>query len=68
MSNTITEIKNTLEGINSRITEKEERKSELQDKMVEIIAREQNKEKEYKEWRTVSETSGITLNAPTFKL
>ena len=45
MSNTITEIKNTLEGINSRITEAEEQISQLEDKMVEITAREQNKEK-----------------------
>ena len=31
MSNTITEMKNTLEGINSRITEAEERISDLED-------------------------------------
>ena len=48
MNNTITEIKNTLEGINNRITEAEERISELEDKMVEITAREQNKEKRLK--------------------
>ena len=45
MNNTITEIKNTPEGINNRITESEERIHELEDKMVEITAREQNKEK-----------------------
>ena len=45
MNNTITEIKNTLEGINNRITEAGEQISELEDKMVEITAREQNKEK-----------------------
>ena len=32
-NNTITEIKDTLEGINSRISEAEERISELEDKM-----------------------------------
>ena len=48
MKNTITEIKNTQEGINSRITEAEEWISELEDKMVEITAREQNKEKRMK--------------------
>ena len=48
MNSTITEIKNTLEGINNRITEAEERISELEDKMVEITAREQNKEKRMK--------------------
>ena len=35
-------------GINSRITEAEERISDLEDKMVEITAREQNKEKRMK--------------------
>ena len=45
MNNTINEIKNTLEGINSRITEAEEWLSNLEDKTVEITAREQNKEK-----------------------
>ena len=48
MNNTITEIKNILEGINSRITEAEERISELEDRMVEITATEQNKEKRMK--------------------
>ena len=42
---TITEIKNTLEGINSRISEAEERVSELEDKMLEITSEEQNKVK-----------------------
>ena len=40
--------KNTLEGINNRITEAEERISELEDRMVEITAVEQNKEKRMK--------------------
>ena len=48
MNNTITERKNTLEGINSRITEAEEQKSEQEDRMVEITAKEQNKEKRMK--------------------
>ena len=39
-------MKNTLEGINSRITEAEERISDLEDKMVEFTPAEQNKEKE----------------------
>ena len=38
-------MKNTLEGINSKITEAEEQISELKDRMVEITATEQNKEK-----------------------
>ena len=44
-NNTITEIKYTLEGINSRISEAEECISELEDKMVEITSEEQNKVK-----------------------
>ena len=48
MNYTINEIKNTLEGINSRITEAEERKSDLEDKIVEITTTEQNKEKRMK--------------------
>ena len=46
-NNTITEIKNTLEGINSKISEAE-RISELEDKMVEITSEEQNKVKRMK--------------------
>ena len=45
MNNTITEIKTTLEGISSRITEVEERISDLQDRMVEFTAVEPNKDK-----------------------
>ena len=47
-NNTITEIKNILEGINSRITETEERISELEDKIMEITSGEQNKVKRMK--------------------
>ena len=45
MNNTIIEIENTLEGTNSKITEAKEWISELEDRMVEIIAEEQNKGK-----------------------
>ena len=45
MNNTIYEIKNSLEGINSRITKEGEWKSDLEDKIVEITTVEQNKEK-----------------------
>ena len=68
MNNTINEIKNSLEGIKSRITEAGEQISDLEDKIVEITAAEQNKEKRKKELRVVSETSGTKLNAPTFEL
>ena len=36
MNNTINEVKNSLEGINSRITKAEEQISDLKDKIVEI--------------------------------
>ena len=39
MNNTIMEIKNTLKGTNSRITEAEKWISELEDRMVEITAK-----------------------------
>ena len=48
MNNTINEIKNSLEGINSRITEAEEWISDLEEKIVEITTTEQNKEKRMK--------------------
>ena len=41
----MTEIKNNLEGTNSRITEVEEQTSELEQKMVAVTAEEQNKVK-----------------------
>ena len=47
-NNTITGIKNTLEGTNSRKSEAEERISQLEDKMVEITSEEQNKVKRMK--------------------
>ena len=48
MNNTITEMKNTLEGINSRIPEAEKRISDLEDRLVEFTAAEENKEKRMK--------------------
>ena len=48
INDTINEIKYSLEGINSRITEAEERISGLEDKIVEITTAEQNKEKRMK--------------------
>ena len=48
VNNTINEIKNSLEGINIRITEAEEWISDLEDKIVEITTTEQNKEKRMK--------------------
>ena len=48
MNNAITEIKNTLEGTNSRITKAENRISEVKDRMVEINEDEWKKEKRMK--------------------
>ena len=45
MNNAINEIKNTLEGTNSRIMEAEDRISELEDRMIEINELEKKKEK-----------------------
>ena len=45
MNNPINEIKSSLEGINSRITEAEEQKTDLENKIVEITTVEQNKAK-----------------------
>ena len=46
-NNTITEIKDTLKGINSRISEAEQI-GDLEDKMVEITSEEQNKARRMK--------------------
>ena len=61
------EIKNTLEGTNSRITEAEDRTSEVEDRMMEINETERKKKKELKEMKTTSETSGIMSNTQTFE-
>ena len=58
MNNKINENKDSLEGINSRITKAEEWISDLEDKIVEITTAEQNKEKRMKRLRTVLEISG----------
>ena len=48
MNNTINEIKNSLEAINSRITEAEEQITDLEHKILEKTTTEQNKEKRMK--------------------
>ena len=47
-SNTTNEIKNTLGGISHRITDQKDPISELEDRMMEITAKEQNREKKKK--------------------
>ena len=72
MNNTMTEMKNTLEGINSRITEAEEQKSDLEDRMVEFTAAEQNKEKRMKRneeslrdlWDNIKQTNIRIIGVP----
>ena len=72
MNNTITEMKNTLEGINSRITEAEEQTSELEDRMVEIAAKEKNKAKRMKRiedslrdlWNNIKYTNILIIEVP----
>ena len=48
MNNAITEVKNTLEGTNSKIMEAEDRISKVEDRMVEIYEAERIKEKRIK--------------------
>ena len=70
--NTINEIKNSLEGINSRITETEKRISDLEDKIVEITTAEQNKEKRMKRiedslrdlWENIKRTNIQIIGVP----
>ena len=50
MNNATNEIKNTLEGTNSRIKEAEDRISEVEDRMVEINEREEKRKKNQEKW------------------
>ena len=65
-NNTITEIKNSLEGIKSRISETEEWISKLKDKMVEMTAEEQNKVKRMK--RTEDSLRDVSNNIKCTKI
>ena len=56
-------MKNTLEGINSRIKEEEEQINELEDRMLGSTAVEQNIEKRLKRNVCSLETSGTTLKS-----
>ena len=68
-------MKNTLEGINSRITEAEERIRDWEDRMVEITAVEQNKEKRLKRnedslrdlWDNIKHTNICIIGVPEGK-
>ena len=69
---TVTEIKNTLEAFNSRISEAEGRISELEDKMLEITSEKQNKVKRMKStedslrdlWDNIQCTNIWTIGVP----
>ena len=69
MNNAINEIKNTLEGTNSRIMEAEDRISDVEDKMVEINAAERKKEQriqrnENKLWDNVKRPNIRIIGVP----
>ena len=72
MNNTKNEIKNSLKGINTRITEAEEQISDLEDKIVEITTAEQNKEKRMKRiedslrelWDNIKQTNIRIIGVP----
>ena len=67
MNNAINEIKNPLEGTNSRKMEAEDRISEVEDRKIEKMNQRGKKKNELKETRISSDTSGTMLNAPTFE-
>ena len=72
INNTINEIKNTLEGTNSRITQAEEWISDLEGKIVEITTTEQNKNKRMKRiedslrdlWSNIKRTNIWIIGVP----
>ena len=72
MNNTITEMKNIRKGINSRITKAEEQISDLEDRMVEFTAKEQNKEKKMRRnedslrdpWDNIKRTNICIIGVP----
>ena len=61
-------MKNTLEGMNNRITKAEEQISDLEDKIVEITTTEQNKEKRLKIIEDRLRDFWDNLKATTFAL
>ena len=73
--NTINEIKNSLEWINSRIAEADELISDLEDKIVEITTAEQNKENRLKRiedslrdlWNNIKGTNIHIIGVPEEK-
>lgn len=68
MSNTVTNMRNTVEGNSSRLPEAEEWVSKSEDREAEITAREQNKEKRTKRNRNSLRDLWDNLNTLTFEL
>ena len=68
MNNAIIEMKNTLKVINNRINETEEQISDLEDRLVEITATEQNKEKRMKRNEDSLRDLWENIKLPTFTL
>ena len=72
MHSAINEIKNTLEGTNSRIMEVEDKISEVEDRMVEINESEKKKEKQIKRnednlrdfWNNVKHHNILIIGVP----
>ena len=58
IKSTITEVKNTMDRVNSRLNDTEEQRGELKDRVVKTIAAEQKK----KEMRTVYMTKNLPQN------
>ena len=75
MNNTTNEIKNSLEGINSKITKAGEHISDMEDKIVEITTAEQNKENRMKRtedslkdhWDNIKRTNIRIIGVPEKK-
>ena len=67
INNAINEIKNTLQGTNSRIMEAEDRISEVEDRMVEINETERKKEKRIKRNEDNLRDLRTMLNATTLE-
>ena len=67
MNNAITGIKNTVEGVNSRMTEAEEKISEVGNRMVEINDAEMKKGKRIKRNEDNLRDFWDNVKCPTFK-
>ena len=67
MNNAINEIKNTLEGADSRITEAEDRISGAEDRMVEINEAERQKQRQIKRNEDKLRDFWDNVKRPTFE-